>query len=396
MAPYCRFQHVTVSITLKPIPTHSLVDTDISIGWAIINASSGGTSHFNHFNCSQLMPSLGFSRKAGVYPGTDDWKDRSDMLRELLKDCWKADIVTVTAAGNYGKSSDFDLSESFPQNLATATNPLIVVGACDADGNRWEGTTLETSPLVRPLSGLPGEISTWLDGDNVRCASKGGGYEIDSGTSLAAPQISGLIAYYFSLPQAQLVPLQGDTLGPNLHQKGRVAQLAKDYLVYMQFARSNVPRGPVWTDPGAFGVPVASNGASKGYCVAVPSSSMRKRKVQRKSRATTADEYGLTPLVTAGILVSDVDYDSSVSFIDLIGFMGFSDLHQSVPPTDTEAGNMPSKDLTHRQITKPSSSISPRAPRLQALHSELILSKLKSRYSRRFLPFLSQLSVSRI
>ena len=218
-------------------------------------------------------------------------------MLELLTECWQNDIVTVIAAGNDGEDPRFSLAEAIPGCLGTPTNPLITVGAANLDGTRWEGTTQETG----------GSITTWAPGHDIKCpANEDSGFQVRHGTSLAAPQIAGLAAYFMSLGQDELPrePLTSDEFarmpfqGPNLHIKGKVSQSVKDYIHTMGYRRS---------PDNDKSVPLAYNGAQDGLCLVKPNTDIRKREKRQASRQ--ADKYGLVPVVTAGILVSGASLD---------------------------------------------------------------------------------------
>lgn len=219
-------------------------------------------------------------------------------MKELLEQCWENDIVTVVAAGNLGSRSTYDISQDIPSCLGAPDNPLITVGASTLDGRLWAGTTAA-------VNGRPGSISIWALGESVLCAAPQGnrGFVVDDGTSLSTGQISGLAAYYMSLPLQDLswnlpaappgtpdplslpqIPTQ-QLIPPDLHITGTVSQAVKDYLVRMSYPRK----------PG--GVNVAYNGAEESPCAMTPWDQINKRQ-HLTSRSHDNYTSGLIPLVT--------------------------------------------------------------------------------------------------
>ncbi|KAL2065238.1 hypothetical protein VTL71DRAFT_2907 [Oculimacula yallundae] len=255
---------------------------------------------------------LSFSQGFGLLEGKA-WQTRRNLMEVLLKECWKNDIVTVIAAGNEGDKPGFDLSRDIPACLGTPTNPLITVGATNSQGNRL--------PLTNKDTGLGGSITTSAQGDNeVRCVAPGAsGSQTQKGTSVAAPQIAGLAAYFLSLPQEELpeainadtaaahmpgIPVflgpsltGGKFIGPDLHIKGQVSQAVKDYLVRMSYKRN-----PAHPDA----VAVAYNGVEEGLCKAVLPNASFKRK--RGGIVPRAGEGDLVPVVVSGVMASTASY----------------------------------------------------------------------------------------
>lgn len=217
----------------------------------------------------------------------------------LFAECWKNDIVTVVAAGNSGDDPNFDLSQDVPACLGTSTNALITVGACDMDGFDFYLTTKDR--------GKGGSITTSALGVGVQCASGISSDIVSSqGTSLAAPQIAGLAAYFMSLPRNSLPALPvGDVRfipGPDLHVKGSVAQAVKDYIALMKYKRN---------ENDARSVDVSYNGAQEGLCEVVLASKITKRRrLAKGKRSLAVDDYGLSPLVVSGALVPTPSYDT--------------------------------------------------------------------------------------
>jgi subtilisin family serine protease len=203
----------------------------------------------------------------------------------LLNECWRRDIVTVVAAGNNGEIEDFDLSQDIPACLGRSDNPLITVGSVDIYGNEAPHSTKD--------KGRGGSITTYAQGVAVRCANNSNeGFQSGDGTSLAAPQVAGLAAYFLSLPAAELpVSLNlgdGRMLPIDLHERGKVSQNVKNYIASMSYARSKEPKAPK----------VAYNGAQETCEIAARKKAKRNiAKIQREE-----ENYGLTPYIISGTL----------------------------------------------------------------------------------------------
>ncbi|KAH6715723.1 peptidase S8/S53 domain-containing protein [Leptodontidium sp. MPI-SDFR-AT-0119] len=301
---------------------------------------------------------LNFSQGFGHLRG-EAWQKRRDLMEVLLKTCWKNDIVTVIAAGNEGEDPFFDLSKDIPACLGKPTNPLITVGACDIAGNR--------TPLTSRDRGLGGSITTSAQGDNeVRCVAPGSsGSQTQPGTSMAAPQIAGLAAYFMSLPRAELPEaINADTqtagtqnalgtflgpsltggkfIGPDLHVKGKVSQAVKDYIGRMAYKRD-------LTHPDA--VNVGYNGVEEGLCNVVwPNTSFKRKRGGIHARA---DEYGLSPVVVSGVLDPTASYQLVTSMSSVLsGFVCYLIVICYLDPT------VPSTASTPEPFTVPASTIS--------------------------------------
>lgn len=107
------------------------------------------------------------------------------------------------SAGNKPQNT---LGDSSPQRYGTPNNGIISVGSLDAAGRRSLRVTLEGPARDGADPHLIGDLTTWAQGSDVKIAKPYGGvinFEYASGTSFAAPQVGGLIAYYQGLPGSQ-------------------------------------------------------------------------------------------------------------------------------------------------------------------------------------------------
>jgi cyanobactin maturation PatA/PatG family protease len=103
-------------------------------------------------------------------------------LTDAVRRCADSGVLIVSAAGNDGCDC---------LHVPAALPGVLVVGALDAAGSPAEysnyGYLYRTQGLLAP-------------GENLPVASNGGGFAIQSGTSYAAPLVSGLVALLVSLP----------------------------------------------------------------------------------------------------------------------------------------------------------------------------------------------------
>uniref|UniRef100_A0A8H7Y3R9 Uncharacterized protein n=1 Tax=Psilocybe cubensis TaxID=181762 RepID=A0A8H7Y3R9_PSICU len=103
----------------------------------------------------------------------------SQAVDDAVKKLFDAKITTVAAAGNDNKDA---------KTVSPARSPYaITVGACNIRDKKWSGSNY--GEVVNIFA--PGEDvdSTWLDKKT----------KVMSGTSMAAPHVSGLMAYLISL-----------------------------------------------------------------------------------------------------------------------------------------------------------------------------------------------------
>lgn len=103
-------------------------------------------------------------------------KRSSQALNDAVLDALNAGITVIVAAGN----ASADVSQFSPANLTDAG--VIVVGAAEADGS------------LASYSNYGSSIDLYAYGSEILCCSNSGGYTAATGTSIAAPHITGLAA----------------------------------------------------------------------------------------------------------------------------------------------------------------------------------------------------------
>ena len=145
------------------------------------------------------------------------------MFEEVLDDCWRNDIITVISAGNFGHVPGMSLEKITPQNLGTPDNGLITVGGVTATGALWTQSSVD--------AGKGGSVTVYAVAEKVTGADyQGNDPAIDDGTSLAAPAVAGLAAYFASVDS-----LRGEW------RPGNVARDMKRYIETHAVERQNPP-----------------------------------------------------------------------------------------------------------------------------------------------------------
>ncbi|KAK1585485.1 serine proteinase 2 [Colletotrichum navitas] len=115
-------------------------------------------------------------------------------LQKVLQSLFEMDVPVICAAGNSADKPNGSMEpNSLPAVLAVRL-PLIVVGSAAVDGSMSKFS--QRGPL----------LTTWAVGEQVQCARRNTkeGLMTAEGTSVAAPQIAGLAAYFMSHPRFRL------------------------------------------------------------------------------------------------------------------------------------------------------------------------------------------------
>ena len=180
------------------------------------------------------------------------------ILHELIMDrvipfAAENDIVVTIPTGNDAPTS---LAMVTPQNLGTTDNALITVAGVERDGSLFTNSN--------PDLGTGGSITVYAAARLVLVAST----ESDTsttmlnGTSLAAPAVAGMAAYFFSLPG----------LDANWPQ-GSIARAMKQFFVLSaRIQRNNNPVPPNlgYAGPAPGSIVVACKSPPDGHRWLVP------------------------------------------------------------------------------------------------------------------------------
>jgi hypothetical protein len=126
---------------------------------------------------------------------TRDEAERSILGQEYIR--WMTKIFDegvpiVLASGNWGEQAQRDVIDLIPQVLEKEDFPIINVGATTLEGKAWPKTQGQGSQ-----DGT--QLTIYAVGENVLTHNHIDGKEIvESGTSLAAPVVAGIIAVHFN------------------------------------------------------------------------------------------------------------------------------------------------------------------------------------------------------
>ena len=162
------------------------------------------------------------------------------ILNQAIPFAQQQDITVVIPAGNEAPTGLHQIS---PQNLGTTDNGLITVGGVEKNGALFTDTN--------PDLGSGGSISIYAAARDVLCAStdSDSATKLVTGTSVAAPAVAGMAAYFFSLQEL-------DSNWP----AGQVARAMKQFFfLSARIQRNNnpVPDNLGYTPPSARSIVVA-------------------------------------------------------------------------------------------------------------------------------------------
>ncbi|KAK5657698.1 hypothetical protein OQA88_2770 [Cercophora sp. LCS_1] len=147
---------------------------------------------------------------------TQDAATAEDTWARFRQFCQQNGVIVVTSSGNadYSRGREWRLlGDRVPHRYSGPDSELIVVGSSSYYGqmlvdNAQPGYTDERGWVVQdPRRASPyqllGHIDVFAMGLKVDVVTVGGLQTRSSGTSVAAPQVAGLIAYFLSLPQTR-------------------------------------------------------------------------------------------------------------------------------------------------------------------------------------------------
>jgi subtilisin family serine protease len=136
----------------------------------------------------QAIRAFGYAIENGAHIISNSWGSRghSPILEDLIKEATKRGIIVVAAAGN-ARFNDNDLNPTYPANYPG----VISVSAINA---RARHSAYSSFGINTVHIGAPG--TNVLSSHTLK---KGLKYRVMSGTSMAAPHISGIIGLYLSI-----------------------------------------------------------------------------------------------------------------------------------------------------------------------------------------------------
>lgn len=143
-------------------------------------------------------------------------------LEAALKRAKNAKIFVICAAGNR-RDGGLDFPARYPN--------CVAVGAVDFVGKRWEDERPDVASAVGP------ELDIAAYGEDIISTLRGGGYGRMSGTSTAAPFVTGVIALALAKQRDQAVTAPVKTLEELL---ARLSQTAQDNFPGDQYIRREI------------------------------------------------------------------------------------------------------------------------------------------------------------
>lgn len=143
-------------------------------------------------------------------------------VKNAFQEAGRKNVFVICAAGNRG-SQGLDYPAQYDN--------CVAVGAIDGDGRRWEDG--------QDASAIGTELDIAAFGDSVMSTWPGGGYGRKSGTSLAAPFVSGVLALVLAMQRDQRVRRPIRTL-PQLLT--RLKQTAIDRVNDDEYVRLEIDR----------------------------------------------------------------------------------------------------------------------------------------------------------
>lgn len=135
-------------------------------------------------------PVVATSNSYGYYPSEDPTPEEwaaTEVLALAIERARQAGILVITASGNGGQNNDSQYVRHFFPSDAPHHN-VISVNALDASGALWRGSNYGPESVDLAAPGL-----------NILTTDNSGGYSSRSGTSMAAPHVSGAAALLASL-----------------------------------------------------------------------------------------------------------------------------------------------------------------------------------------------------
>lgn len=152
----------------------------------------------------------------------------ADVWVPILASCIQHGIVVVPSAGNLPRQQFPYQGWVNPQRFASPHDAIITVGSID----RFGGISAFNLPINGPSadgSFLSGTFSVYALGEDIRTPNLNPAdpnlYKLQSGTSLSAPIVAGLAAYYLTLPNTVL---PAEAIRVPMAVKDHIVQLARE------------------------------------------------------------------------------------------------------------------------------------------------------------------------
>jgi subtilisin family serine protease len=146
----------------------------------------------------------------------------SPALNNIINAAVKAGITVVVSAGNYGKDASMTTPANNP-NVLTVSAIADSDGVCGAAGPdltiEGDNSTIIDDSFAY-FSNFGPVVKIAAPGVNILSTYNGTGYAVDSGTSMAAPYVSGAAAIYkaqhlYSMPHEVMSAILGSGSQPN-------------------------------------------------------------------------------------------------------------------------------------------------------------------------------------
>ena len=153
----------------------------VGVNWEVSLAALKVFSDGGSTTTDALAEAIAYATAQGMDLTSNSWGGgaESEVLRQVISDADKADILFVAAAGN--SSSDNDASPHYPSSYLF--DNIIAVASTDDNDE---------------LSGFSSYGATSVDvaapGSRIYSTTPGGRYDYKSGTSMATPHVAGLVA----------------------------------------------------------------------------------------------------------------------------------------------------------------------------------------------------------
>lgn len=148
--------------------------------------ASGSGSLWGAIQSIDYVTSLKKNKNLNIILSSNSWGGGGYLqsLKDAILRANDADILFVAAAGNSAQNND--VNPAYPASYGTAN--LLSVAAIDSNGNlaSFSNYGVQSVDIAAP-------------GVSVASTYKGGGYVYMSGTSMAAPHVSGVLALFKSM-----------------------------------------------------------------------------------------------------------------------------------------------------------------------------------------------------